>query len=205
LAGVAMLELYGSNDETERISGSNEALGDALAIASAVFMSACFYTTERILRDVNGQVLALTAVRVGVAAVASMMWCALDPWVGKSWTRSYGLLLSLFQKSMLPVALSILWTGLISTDLNFLLETTSLQTVSSSEAAVILATEPLWVVLLSLLFFKDSFDADDCIGGILMVAACLAAALEKASIKRCSFDSVKIDGQHGGDEVAQDL
>ncbi|KAL7517437.1 hypothetical protein ACHAWX_002359 [Stephanocyclus meneghinianus] len=71
----------------------------------------------------------------------------------KSWTGSYGLLLSLFQKYVLPVTLMILWTGLLSTDLNFLLETTSLQTVSSSEAAVILTTELLWVMLFLILFF----------------------------------------------------
>lgn len=65
LASVAMIELYGCNDETEQISRSNEALGDALAVVSAVFMSTCFYTEERILRDINGQVLPLTAVQVG--------------------------------------------------------------------------------------------------------------------------------------------
>lgn len=42
MASVEMIEVYGSNDEPEQISGSNEALGDALAVVSAVFMSTCF-------------------------------------------------------------------------------------------------------------------------------------------------------------------
>lgn len=106
---------------------------------------------------------------------------------------------------MLPVTLMFLWTGLISTDLNFLLETTSLQTVSSSEVTVILPTGVHWVMLFSLLFFEDSFDTDDCISGILVVAACLTATFDKGSIKGCSSNSEEIDGQHRGDKVAQDI
>jgi drug/metabolite transporter (DMT)-like permease len=181
LSGVAVLEFYGPSDEDDADQISNEALGDGLAVLSAAFMSACFYTTERMMRDCTNQVLPITAVQVLVSAVTSTIWCTIDHWFGASWTESYGLPSSLFTQNMLPATLAIAWTGLIATDLNFLLETTALGTVSSSEAAVILATEPLWVSLFTFLFIHESFNAEDCVGGILIIAACVVIAWKSES------------------------
>ena len=176
LAGVAVLELYSSSaDDTENISDANEILGDGLAVVSAFAMSACVYTTEKMLQNSTNQVLPITAIQVGVSAVISTVWCAVERWALHSWTHSYNLPGSLFQRGMLPATFAILWTGLISTDLNFLLETTALEKVTSSEAAVILATEPLWVALFSFFYFRDSFQVDDLVGGILVVLACVVS------------------------------
>jgi hypothetical protein len=65
------------------------------------------------------------------------------------------------------------------------LETTALETVSisSPEAAVILSTEPLWVALFSYLLLRESFNANDLIGGSLVIAACFVSALENVNDK----------------------
>ncbi|KAL3795794.1 hypothetical protein ACHAWO_005849 [Cyclotella atomus] len=181
LAGVAVLELYSSSeDDTEDIitSYANEMLGDGLAVLSALAMSVCFYTTEKMLKDSTNQVLPIIAVQVGVSAVISTVWCVVERWALHSWTQSYNLPGSLFQQAMLPATFAILWSGLISTDLNFLLETTALEKVTSSKAAVILATEPLWVALFCFFYFRDSFDVDDLVGGILVVLACVVSGWE---------------------------
>jgi small-conductance mechanosensitive channel len=86
-----------------------------------------------------------------------------------------------WKQCLINATLAIAWTGLTATDLNFLLETTALSTVSSSEAAVILATEPLWVTLFTYLFLHESFNADDCVGGILIIAACVVIAWKSES------------------------
>lgn len=150
---------------------------------SAFGMSACFYTTEKMLNNSTGQVLPITAGQVGVAAFISTIWCMVDRWASDTWTGSYELPASLFQQSNLPATLSILWTGLVATDLNFLLETTALETVSSPEAAVILSTEPLWVALFSYPLLRETFNANDLIGGSLVIAACFVSALENVNDK----------------------
>jgi drug/metabolite transporter (DMT)-like permease len=73
-----------------------------------------------------------------------------------------------------------LWTGLISTSLNFFIGLTALGKVPPSEASVLLASEPLWAALLSALFYEgSSLSISDGIGGILIVGACLVNALVK--------------------------
>ena len=118
LSGVALLELYDSSDEIEEVTSPNKALGDGLAVISAFGMSACFYTTEKMLNNSTGQVLPITAGQVGVSAFISTIWCMVDRWASDTWTGSYELPASLFQQSNLPATLSILWTGLVATDLN---------------------------------------------------------------------------------------
>ena len=51
------------------------------------------------------------------------------------------------------------------------------------EAAVILSTEPLWVALFSYLLLRESFNANDLIGGSLVIAACFVSALENVNDK----------------------
>lgn len=51
--------------------------------------------------------------------------------------------------------------------------------MSSAEASVILATEPLWAALFAALWLSEDFGADDYIGGALIVAACMATALKR--------------------------
>jgi drug/metabolite transporter (DMT)-like permease len=102
---------------------------------------------------------------------------------------------------MLPATLAIAWTGLIATDLKFLLETTALGIVSSSEATVILATEPLWVSLFTFLFVHESFNAEDCVGGILIIAACVVIAWKSESpvnrVQGTESDKIPNDEDHG--------
>ena len=81
--------------------------------------------------------------------------------------------------SLRTAALAVGWTGLITTALNRFIETTALGKMSSAEASVILATEPLWAALFAALWLSEDFGADDYIGGALIVAACMATALKR--------------------------
>jgi drug/metabolite transporter (DMT)-like permease len=74
--------------------------------------------------------------------------------------------------------------------MNRFVETTALGKVSSAEASVILATEPLWAALFAALWLNESFGSNDIIGGALIVAACLANSLKPADFSRF-FDGEK--------------
>jgi drug/metabolite transporter (DMT)-like permease len=73
---------------------------------------------------------------------------------------------------------AVLWTGVITTAVNRFVETTALGKVTSAEASVILATEPLWAALFAALWLGESFGINDYVGGALIVAACLANSLK---------------------------
>jgi drug/metabolite transporter (DMT)-like permease len=81
-----------------------------------------------------------------------------------------------------PQALAVLWTGIVSTSMNFYIEITALGRVPSSEASVILATEPLWASLFAALLFHEQFGTSDYVGGLLMISACLVNTLRPSDI-----------------------
>ena len=78
---------------------------------------------------------------------------------------------------MRTVAAAAVWTGLITTAANRFGETTALGKLSSSEAAVLLATEPLWAALFAALLLGENLGVNDALGGALIVAACVVNAL----------------------------
>jgi drug/metabolite transporter (DMT)-like permease len=66
--------------------------------------------------------------------------------------------------------------------MNFYIEITALGQVPSSEASVILATEPLWASLFAALIFHEQFGISDYVGGALMISACLVNTLKPSDI-----------------------
>jgi drug/metabolite transporter (DMT)-like permease len=79
------------------------------------------------------------------------------------------------------VLAALLWTGVVSTSLNFVVEVAALGYVPSSEAAVLLASEPVWAAIFAALLLGETFGLNDYLGGFFIVAACLVNALLKPS------------------------
>ena len=181
LMGVGILELY---DPSGSIGMEQVGFGDFLAILQAIGFGTSFFITERMMRGQPDQALPITAVQVSVTAFLSMIWCFLDGWVGVDGSVSYSLPNMFFDPSIRSAAGAVAWTGLITTALNRFVETTSLGKVSSAEASVILATEPLWAALFAALILSDNFGINDYIGGALIVLACLANALKPSDFER---------------------
>ncbi|CAM9144409.1 unnamed protein product [Heterosigma akashiwo] len=75
-------------------------------------------------------------------------------------------------------AAAVAWTGVITTAMNRFVETTALSRMSSVEASVILATEPLWAAFFAALLLHENFGVNDYVGGALIVLACLANTLK---------------------------
>ena len=180
LVGVGILELYDPTGQTATTDiFSQVGIGDFYALLQAVGFGTSFVLTEKMMTRVPGQALPITAVQVSVSAFISMIWAFSEGWIGTSGAESYGLPQMFLDPSLQTAAAAVAWTGFITTALNRFIETTALGKMSSAEASVILATEPLWAALFAALWLSEDFGADDYIGGALIVAACMATALKR--------------------------
>eukprot|EP00985_Skeletonema_marinoi_P035179 scaffold45874_cov234-Skeletonema_marinoi.AAC.1 len=143
--------------------------------------------------------LPITAGMVATTAFFSMIWCFADGWMREPGWENFGLPGLFLDPNMRTVAMAVAWTGIISTSANFCVEITALGRVPSSEASVILATEPLWASLFAALWLSTDFGANDYIGGFLMISACLVNTLQP------SFFHGIIGDDEEDDEPTNDL
>eukprot|EP00594_Rhizosolenia_setigera_P019357 CAMPEP_0178958406 /NCGR_PEP_ID=MMETSP0789-20121207/11601_1 /TAXON_ID=3005 /ORGANISM="Rhizosolenia setigera, Strain CCMP 1694" /LENGTH=461 /DNA_ID=CAMNT_0020641061 /DNA_START=70 /DNA_END=1455 /DNA_ORIENTATION=- len=177
LVGVGILELYDPNggQSLQDLIG----IGDFLAILQAIGFGTSFFITERMMRGQPDQALPITAVQVSVSAFISFLWVLADGWLGTQGAENYGIPNLFFQPTFLnQAALAVAFTGFITTALNRFVETTALGKMSSAEASVILATEPLFAAFFTSLWLGEQFGINDYVGGALIVAACLANTLK---------------------------
>jgi drug/metabolite transporter (DMT)-like permease len=182
LTGVAILELFDPSGGS--VAFQQVGLGDFLSILQAVGFGTSFFLTERMMRGQPDQALPITAVQVSVTAFLCMIWCLGDGWIGAAGTESFGLPNMFLDPNLKIAAAAVAWTGLATTALNRFVETSALGKVSSAEASVILATEPLWAALFAALWLSDNaFGLNDYVGGALIVLACLANTLQPKDFK----------------------
>jgi len=180
LAGVGVLELYDPSDSPGLVDFSINA-GDILALLQAIgFGTGVFWTSKMVNKDPD-QALPVTATLIATTAFLSMVWCFADGWMSQPDWQRLAIPGMFFDPSLQAVAGAVLWTGLISTSLNFFIELTALGRVPPSEASVILASEPLWAALFAAVFYNTGLTVADSIGGVLIVAACLVNAMVKPS------------------------
>mmetsp|Transcript_12857 Transcript_12857/g.27077 ORF Transcript_12857/g.27077 Transcript_12857/m.27077 type:complete len:469 (-) Transcript_12857:77-1483(-) len=180
LAGVGILEIYDPSGKMSLMDQIHQiGFGDMLALMQAVGFGTSFFLTEKMMTEIPGQALPITAVQVSVCALICMIWCFSESWMGTPGAEHYALPGLFTDPSIQHVAGAVFWTGLITTALNRFVETTALGKISSAEASVILATEPLWAALFAALWLSEDFGANDYIGGALIVGACLATSLKK--------------------------
>jgi drug/metabolite transporter (DMT)-like permease len=183
LSGVAALELFDSNTNTFSLALlSKLGTGDALSLVQAVGFGTSVFLSEKMMKKEPDQALPITAGLVSVTAFFAMLWCFSDGWMTQPGWDTMGLPGLFMDVNMRTVALAVLWTGILSTSLNFYIEITALGRVPSSEASVILATEPLWASLFAAILFHEQFGTSDYIGGLLMISACLVNTLRPSDI-----------------------
>jgi len=183
LSGVAALELFDSSEIDTALSFSSFGTGDVLSLIQAVGFGTGMFMSEKMMKDEPDQALPITAGLVSTTALIAMFWCFLDGWMTHPGWQSMGLPGLFLDPSMHTVALAVLWTGILSTSTNFCIEITALGRVPSSEASVILATEPLWASLFAAVLFNEHFDTSDYVGGLLMISACLVNTLKPSTFK----------------------
>ena len=176
--------------------------GDFWAIMQAVGFGVAFRFTEGMMAKEPDQALPITAVQVGMTAFFGAVWATLDgtgvlggfggdngAWLLNESTRSQYALPGLFlsgmgtDETLRNVAIAAGWTGLITTAANRVGETTGLGKMTPSEAAVLLATEPLWAAVFASVLLHENLGPQDIFGGALIVAACLTSAVKPSKLQ----------------------
>lgn len=191
LVGVGVLELGGDGG-----FGIGEiGWGDFWSVLQAIGFGTSFFITERMMAKEPDQALAITAMQCAMSAAFAGIWAALDGFGVMDGLLSFGsphgaFLLDESVKSSftLPglfmndafrnVALAAAFTGFITTAGNRVGETIALGKLSSSEASVLLATEPLWAAVFASFLINEQLSLWDGVGGALIVAACVATAID---------------------------
>lgn len=174
LSGVATLELMGSSDTLSLSDNLAQlGMGDALSLLQAIGFGTGIYMSEKMMKQEPDQALQITAGMVSVTAFCAMVWSLMDGWMDQPNWQSFGLPGLLLDPEMRTIAMAVVWTGVVSTSVNFCVEVKALGQVPSSEASVLLATEPLWASVFAAAFCHERFGTNDFIGGTLMIAACL--------------------------------
>jgi drug/metabolite transporter (DMT)-like permease len=168
LGGVSLLENGG---------GSPPGLGDLWSLLSAIFFGVQIYRTEKLSRKLppksTFQLMSVSLTVVALVSAASAF--AANPGQGlRLLADPFG---ALSQRGPPFPWVSILWTGLASTDLALLLELTALNTVSSVDASLVYTAEPLLGAGLAFALLGERWGPTGWAGAALIVVSSLAAQL----------------------------
>ncbi|GKV54993.1 transporter [Sporosarcina sp. NCCP-2222] len=164
MLGVAVLSLQLSADIN---------IGDFLSLCCAIgFAFHIFYTSQFVKKE---DAIHLTIVQMGTAAIIGFV-----------------VVLSRGETSfdMQPEALtSLLYLGIFSTTIAFLLQTVAQKFISETKAAIILSTESFWGMVFSVILLGEILTLRMGIGAILILAAIILsetklAFLTKRKMKR---------------------
>lgn len=193
LTGVGCLELWGASGSAL----TSVTKGDLLAIVQAIgFGTGCFLSARMAQKEPD-QVLPITSVLIATTAFWSALWCLMDGWIGQPGFEEMALPNLLFADGYQTVAMAVVWTGIVSTSLNFVIEISALGRVPPSEASVLLASEPLWAALLAAtVFHQSTLGMNDYLGGAFILMGCLANAVLKPS---------DLHALWGGEDEAQEM
>jgi drug/metabolite transporter (DMT)-like permease len=163
--GVAILSF---SPET----GVNFSKGDLLTVLCALFFALHISYLDVVSKKVD--VIKLTFLQMISATILSFVVFALfDKFEMNNIDVSKGIL-------------SVIYLGLFSTCLCFLIQTFSQKYTTSTKAAMILSTEALFGSLFSLLFKIEPFTINLLIGGSLILFTIFAAEIDLSKLKKYS-------------------
>ncbi|KAF6004189.1 hypothetical protein F1559_003419 [Cyanidiococcus yangmingshanensis] len=164
--GVGLLEL----DESTVTTAS-----DLWSFMQAVFFGGGFMIVEHLTRRFPGRPLEIAALNLTIVSLYSGLWCLLS--AISSGTGIQDVLMSLAQiliDHSTGVAGALLYTGLVTTALAVMMQTTAISKVSAEEAAVIFCLEPLFAVAFSAALLGESISLKGAFGGALILFAVLS-------------------------------
>jgi len=156
-----------------------QGLGDLWAMGQPIGFGAAFWKTNAMMRKFPEQTLPITAVQVAGAGAISLAWMLYEAWQTGHLDTS---LLDPIVKDP-KVAASIAYLGVVTTALTRIGETKALGSVSSGDASILMTTEPLWAAVFGSLLMGESLGVSACVGGGLILAACLVNLIEDSQIE----------------------
>ncbi|MBS4209351.1 DMT family transporter [Bacillus sp. FJAT-50079] len=162
LAGVAVLSLQLSFEVN---------IGDLLTLCCAVGFAFHIFYTAKFVKNEDG--ILLTIVQMVTAAVIS--WITVLFKGETSFTFE--------SEGLLP----LLYLGLFSTTIAYLLQTVGQKFITETKAAIILSTESFWGMAFSVVILKEMITAKMIIGAILILGAIIISETKIQVVKRKRF------------------
>ena len=169
VAGVGVLEVGG---------GVQPSMGDLISLLQPIGFGVGFWKIEKVMKDFPGKGKELTAIQLVVVWLASLAWVAADHQGAPDWGAIQTAV------SNMNVAASIVWTGLVTTALTVLLQTTSLGVLSSSETTVLYSTEPIWAAAFANVVLGETVGLNTWVGGALIIAACISSSVSPRKLRK---------------------
>lgn len=190
-AGVAALELDG-------LSHGSLARGDLIGLLQPLFFGAGFFECARAMErhqrqpteaDEHGggggggadllTPVALTAWQLCAVLGLTGVWAAsAGDGAGLEHVAEQAMALGADPAGHAAVVGTLLWTGLGTTAGCSLVEAAALGELSSADATVVFATEPLWGAVFAFLLLGEHMGPQCQLGGLLMCAACVVSATD---------------------------
>ncbi|MFJ7935115.1 DMT family transporter [Sporosarcina sp. NPDC096371] len=165
LTGVAVLSLKLS-------AGVN--VGDLLTLCCAVGFAFHIFYTAKFVKDEDA--VLLTIVQMAVAAVIS--WVVV---IFKGETS-----LSMESEGLMP----LLYLGIFSTTIAYLLQTVAQKYITETKAAIILSTEAFWGMAFSVVILSEVMTPKMIIGAVLILGAIIISETKFSFLKRKKVEEV---------------
>ena len=179
--GVAALELDGI------AHGGALSQGDIIGLLQPLFFGAGFFQCEKAMhRHGRGAKdlatpAALTAWQLVAVLALTSVW-VVGAGGGEGLEKAAALATDLvtdpFSAGHAAILGTILWTGVGTTAGCTLVEAAALGELSSADATVVFATEPLWGAGFAFLLLGETMGPQCQLGGMLMVLACIVSSTE---------------------------
>ena len=183
--GVAALELDGLMG-----GGGAPSQGDLIGLLQPLFFGAGFFECSRAMERHSAgpkdlaTPAALTAWQLVAVFALSCVWLSTAAGDGSGGGGGVGHLVEIVREMAADPAGhaailgTVVWTGVGTTAGCSLVEAAALGELSSSEATVVFATEPLWGAAIAFFLLGETMGPTCQLGGALMVAACIVSATE---------------------------
>lgn len=182
VCGVGLLELAGP---------VKPELSDLWCLGMPICFGMGYIRLEALMEEYPRDARTVSALKVAIVGMTAIGWSAFSALSDPSAPS----LLDAVSSPDLPW-LALLYTGLITTAGAILVESYAFKYVPATDAAVILATEPLWAAITAANMLGETLSPTDMAGGALVIGACIVNEL------RFGGPSGKIHEKGSGGESA---
>lgn len=160
LGGVGLLELAGS---------AQPELSDLWCLGMPVCFGMGYIKLEELMEDHPEDAVTVSALKVGVVGLVAVGWSVVRGLMSGGAGEH---LLHELTAAPLPWP-ALLYTGLVTTAGAIVVESFAFKYVPATDAAVILASEPLWAALVAWQMVGEQLTPKEMVGGLLIISACV--------------------------------
>lgn len=163
--GVAVLSLKFSSEVN---------IGDLLTLCSAILFAFHIFYTSKFVR--NEDPILLTIVQMVVGAIAGFIVITLKGELSFS-TETEGII-------------NLLYLGVFSTTIGFLMQTVAQKYISETKAAIILSTEAFWGMAFSVLILSEVMTFKMIVGAVLIFCAILISETKLGFLNKKRIEEI---------------